>query len=172
MKKLRVLAWITTGLLVAAFVFWAVGRGIASARYSSGDRAKTELAELRQHQDSLAKSRDLLEAWRNAPAQLEEFRSTTIPDFDRFPAFRDNLQKRMSGSGLKPLKLTYRMRPVGGDAKLVTLEFSLSGPYAAVKRFIHEVESQPEMVYLRSVRFRRTDSGLIASFVMEAYFAR
>jgi len=166
------LSWITIGLLAAAFVFWAVGRGIASARYSSGDRAKTELAELRKRQESLASNRDLLQAWRNAPDQLEEFRSATIRDFGHFPVFRDNLQRRMSGSGLKPLKLSYRMRPVGGDAKLVTLEFSLSGPYAAMKRFIHEVESQPEMVFLRSARIRRTDNGVIASFVMEAYFAR
>jgi len=172
MKRLRFLAWLTIGVLVAAMFFFGVGRVIALARDSSRDRMHKEYQKLRQNHEQLLESRELLTEWQDVPEKLAKFRKKNIPAFDRFPVFRDDLQRRISESGLTPLRLTYRLRPVRRDLQRVTLEFSLSGPYAAVKRFAHGVESQAEMVYLLSVRLHQKEGMVIANFVMEAYFAR
>lgn len=172
MKKFRVLAWMVTGVLLGSLLFWVLSYGIAQAKGSSAEKIRTEYQRLQQRRSQLEKSRERLEAWEGVPARLETFRKKTIPAFDRFPAFRDELQQRISESGLTPLRLTYRMRPVQQNLQRVTLEFSLSGPYAAIKRFIYGVENQAEMVYLKSVRLRRTENDVIANFIMEAYFAR
>ncbi|MBN1196357.1 MAG: hypothetical protein JXA62_03035 [Candidatus Aminicenantes bacterium] len=172
MKKFRVLAWLITGVLAGSLLFWALSNGILQARGSTADRMRLEYQRLVQRRDQLKKSRERLEAWKRVPAELSAFRQKTIPGFDRFPAFRDELQQRVSESGLTPLRLTYRMRPVQQNLQRVTLEFSLSGPYAAIKRLVHGVETQAEMVYLKSARLRRTENDVIANFVMEAYFAR
>lgn len=172
MRKFRVLAWLIMGVLAGSLLFWAISYGIVQARGSSAERTRLEYQRLEQRRDQLEKSRERLEAWKRVPAELSAFRRKTIPGFDRFPAFRDELQKRVSESGLTPLRLTYRMRPVQQNLQRVTLEFSLSGPYAAIKRLIHGVENQAEMVYLKSARLRRAENDVIANFVMEAYFAR
>ncbi|HDP95406.1 MAG TPA: hypothetical protein ENN40_08625 [Candidatus Aminicenantes bacterium] len=172
MKKFRVLAWLITGVFAGSLLFWVTGYGMAQAKGSSAERLRSEYQLLQQRRNQLKKKRETLDAWKRVPAELDAFRTKAIPAFNRFPAFRDDLQRRISESGLTPLRLTYRMRPVQQNLQRVTLEFSLSGPYAAIKRLIHGVENQAEMVYLMSVRLRRTESGVIANFLMEAYFAR
>lgn len=172
MRALRLVAWLATGVLAGSLLFWIISFGLARASGGAGEKTRMELQRMQQQRVRLEESRGQLDAWRSVPDGLKAFRARAIPGFDQFPAFRSDLQRRISESGLKSLRLTYRMRPVERNMQRVTLEFSLSGPYAAIKRFMHGVENRPGMVYLQSARLRRVESEVVAVFVMEAYFAR
>ncbi len=172
MKRFKIFVWVVMGILISALLFWIFSHGVMRAQRASARTARARLAALETRRDSLRKTEAQKEAWEQVPAELERFNQGTIPSFDEFPDFRNQLQRRISGSGLTTLKFTYSMRPVQNRLQRVTLEFSLSGPYAAIKRFVYQTEQQKEMVYLKSIQMRKTREGIISNFSMEAFFER
>lgn len=126
-------------------------------------RADMQAAE----QDVRATRQALLE-WHSALQRLQRAQRTRndllyrrfLPEDRGFPAVRDALETMAMQAGLRVQNFTYAYEAVKiPPVQSLSVQFSLTGGYEQIRRFIQSIETAPQFLILESIRLRSSQQG-------------
>jgi Tfp pilus assembly protein PilO len=155
--------WIlAAALIVNAALYVLVVRPL-SQRVQVGQEqageATRELVNARHFYDA---ARGTVTGKKQADEELQRFyREVLPPDFSGARRMLLHLEQLASQANVTRTNARFRVDPAAtkGNLRKLTMTLSLSGEYANVRRFIHELETAPEFVVLESVTVMQGQEG-------------
>jgi hypothetical protein len=106
--------------------------------------------------------------WQRLPEELRRFRERTLISLDGFAAFRRELNLCLDDNNLRAANIAFKFEKRQGGLQPVTMQFSLSGSYRSLKKFIYDMERKPQMAFFRTIDMSRSGDDVSARFSMEA----
>jgi Tfp pilus assembly protein PilO len=110
--------------------------------------------------------------WKNLPQDLREFRHRRISSMDDFAIFRRDLNSCLDENGFKAPTISLQFGSGPGQLRKVSIDFSLSGEYPNLKKFIFAMERKPKMNFFTSMDLNSNGETVSGRFTMEAYLEK
>ena len=161
MERKRLSRWVV-GLLVVDIVLLIAGYG--PLRWMDVRlRADMQAAE----QDVQVTRQALLE-WHSALQRIRRAQQTRddllyrqfLPEDWGFPAVRDALETMALQAGLQVRNFAYTYETVKAPPlQGLSIQFSVTGGYEQIRRFIQSIETAPQFLILESIRLRSSQQG-------------
>lgn len=163
------LFWMICGALFLVnlffyFFFLASQSGKTARLHSQFQAEREKVTELRKRQADVDRFRALQTAW-------QAF-AESLPAKIQFPERIQALNQLLGQNQLNAADLSFRSEPMI-DANLVRFSTALqtSGSYAAVKRFIAELQAMEGLFCIHKLEFRRSGDRLLEmDMELSAYF--
>lgn len=169
MKTVRIIlaSLLALAALAAAALLLSLGYGAFQDLRSRGRGGQQ--AALRLQEQELARTLAEHGEWQRLPEELRRFRERTLITLDGFAAFRRELNLCLDDNGLRAANIAFKFEKRQGGMQPVTMQFSLSGSYRSLKKFIYDMERKPQMAFFRKIDMSRSGDDVGAHFTMEAY---
>ncbi len=168
MKKYRIIlaSLLALAALAAAALLLSLAYGAFQDLRRQGRGGQQ--AALRLQQQELARTAAAHDEWRRLPEELRRFRERTLITLDGFAAFRRELNLCLDDNNLRAANIAFKFEKRQGGMQPVTLQFTLSGGYRSLKKFIYDMERKPQMAFFRTIDMNRSGDDVSARFSMEA----
>jgi Tfp pilus assembly protein PilO len=175
----RLILPLAVALLANIALYAVVVYPLRSRVAGAEERSRSARAALRAADQSLAAAKATLTGKERAQAALRTFHSQTLPG--DFGAARHVLYLRMAQlareAGLQYKRLSQEQERAGQDSpqglRRMSLSVVLEGDYAAIRRFVHALETAPEFVIIDSMalaaKSQPTDP-LVLTMTLSTYF--
>lgn len=108
-------------------------------------------------------------AWQELPGVLKKFRREQFLSLDEFAAFRRDLDASLAANGLQPPRIDFAFGGSQGDIRKITAQFSLTGSYRSLKRFIFDMEAKKKMIFFPSLHLSAAGDAVKGAFTLEVY---
>ncbi|MCS7313060.1 MAG: type 4a pilus biogenesis protein PilO [Acidobacteria bacterium] len=125
-------------------------------------------ADMQAAERDVRATRQALLEWHSALQRVQRAQRTRddllyrqfLPEDRGFPTVRDALERMAMQAGLRLQNFTYtheavRVPPV----QSLSIQFSLTGGYEQIRRFIQSIETAPQFLILESIRLRSSQQG-------------
>jgi Tfp pilus assembly protein PilO len=161
MEHKRLFRWVV-GLLVVDIVLLIAGYG------------PLRWMDVRLRADMQAAERDVqltrqaLLEWHSALQRIRRAQQTRddllyrqfLPEDQGFPAVRDALETMALQAGLQVRNFSYTYETVKAPPlQGLSIQFSVTGGYEQIRRFIQSIETAPQFLILESIRLRSSQQG-------------
>lgn len=155
--------WLVPALLVAANVVWLlgvrgvlVGRGTALSRDLA--RIEEEIATLERQRSQLEETELRLSALQANLAVLRKEEMKTMRE--RLVPFLVEVVKQAQAAGLQPERIGYGSRLEDRSGVVAfRATYALEGPYDAIRRCVHNLETSSQFIIIESLGLRGRDDA-------------
>lgn len=168
MKKYRVIlaSLLALAALASGALLLSLGWGAIQDLRRQGRSGQQ--AALRLQEQELARTAAEHEEWQRLPKDLRRFRERFIVTLDGFASFRRDLNLCLDDNNLRAANISFKFEKRQGALQPVIMQFTLSGPYRSLKKFIYDMERKPKMAFFRSIDMSAGGDAVTARFSMEA----
>lgn len=159
--------------LLALFALGAGACLFSMAYAAARNHARQERLERESDFQKQAKEFLLLQErhaeWQRLPRELSRFRREQLISMEEFAAFRRDLNLCLDDNGLAAPDITLQFSPGLAQTRRVRMNFSLSGPYRSLKKFIYDMEQKPLLHFFEVIELTGSGAAVQGRFTLEAY---
>jgi Tfp pilus assembly protein PilO len=164
-KTVAVALLALAGLSAAACAF---SLAYAAARGSARQARLGQRSALQQQEAELGSMRAEHDEWRRLPDDLQRFRRERLFSLDDFAAFRRELNLCLDDNGFPAPAIALQFGPARFGMRPVSLQFTLSGSYRSLKKFLSDMERKPRLQWFERVELTASGETVVGRFQMEA----
>jgi len=172
MKKINIIIYTVSAFFVLSVLFLLISFGYSSLEKLSVGTLDDQAKELEKKEAQFNELEMSGKEWKNIDQIYAQFKEGHLLKFSEFPEFRNQLETMLQQNSLESLRKGYNIKNLFEGIVQVTIDFSVQGSYANIKRFIHLIERDPKMVFFRSLNLNKGKTDIMGKLSMEAYFVK
>jgi Tfp pilus assembly protein PilO len=172
MKKINITIYSLLGIFLVALLFFLFSLSYFSIKTISQTTLQTRFNELNTRKDELLGLKKSHEEWQHIEDEYKSFTAQYCINYSNFVNFRKTLDQKILQNGLEASRFQTNRRDIIKGLEKMTYNFSVTGDYKNLKKFLYEVETLDQMIFLTDLELSRTRHGIKGSLSLEVYFAK
>ncbi len=169
MKKCKIAVIALLALFALSAVACLFSLAYASTRGVQRQKRQEQLAAFQQQQQKFQSLRAEHGEWQTLSWNLRRFRRQRLISMDDYAVFRRDLNLCLDDNGFPAPAISLQFGARMSHMRQVSLQFSLSGPYPRLKKFIFDMEQKPQMHFFENIELSGSGDKVVGRFRMEAY---
>jgi len=170
----KLIAYGLSGLFALSVIFCVLSLAYSSFERISGQSLNEKFAELELKRGAAMALKKKHDDWQNISTRIIDFSKQYLMSMDDYSRFRRDLNTLLQKNRLQSQReFQPNYKRMLKKYFCVEVNFTASGTYPDLKRFIYDLSTQEKMVLLKRMTFNRKDlNQIIVKFVLEVYIAK
>lgn len=173
MKHSKWILYGAAGLFLAGVIFTVYSFVYTSYESISAVGVNDKLQEFEENEKELLNVEQSYKDWKNIEGEYQKYKDDYLISFDKLSVWREDLISTIRRHSLEEDKLSFKYNSFKGtDIGMVSIDLGLTGTYAGIKHFVHDIENQPKVVFIKNLSLSKAGSAVRGKFSLEVYFVQ